>query len=57
MEKQSTESQKKPFEQLTPEGWARVTRALKFAREDDAKRAADPVAYKLGLIYRREKGK
>lgn len=31
-----------------------VWRALKFAREDDAKRAADPVAYQLGLIYQRE---
>jgi hypothetical protein len=32
-----------------------VIRALKFSREDDAKRAADPVAYHLGLIYEYER--
>jgi len=32
-----------------------VVKALNFAREEDAKRAADPIAYHLGLIYQREK--
>jgi len=46
-------SEKNAVERIHPSVWG----ALKFSREDDAKRDADPIAYHLGLIYPYEKSR